>query len=169
MSKRLKVMLHVTVLVALEVVLSRFCSIATQFGKIGVAFLPLAVCAMLFGPWWACLAGGLADFIGAVLFPIGPYFPGFTLSNALIGLLFGLCLHNRFSGWKHIAVAVVLSNFGISLFLSTLWLKLLYGSPYLGLLPTRLGQSCIMSVLEFLLIRLIQGPMGMYSKQIRLQ
>lgn len=168
MSKQLKVMLHVTVLVAIEVVLSRFCSIATQFGKIGFAFAPLAVCGMLFGPWWGCLAGGLADFIGAILFPIGPYFPGFTLSNALVGLLFGLCLHKRFSGWWNIVIAVVLSNFGVSLFLSTLWLKLLYGSPYLGLLPTRLGQSCIMVVLEFLLIRLLQKPMGGYFKQIRL-
>lgn len=168
MSKQLKVMLHVTVLVALEVVLSRFCSIATQFGKIGVAFLPLAVCAMLFGPWWSCIAGGLADFIGAILFPIGPYFPGFTLSNALIGLLFGLFLHKRFSGWKHIVPAVLFGNFGVSLFLSTLWLKLLFDSPYLGLLPTRLIQSCIMSVLELVLIPLIQGPMGRYFRQMRL-
>ena len=169
MSKRLKVMLHVTVLVALEVVLSRFCSIATQFGKMGFAFAPLAVCGMLFGPWWGCLAGGLADFIGAILFPIGPYFPGFTLSNALVGLLFGLCLHKRFSGWVHVVIAVMLGNFGVSLFLSTFWLKLLYGSPYLGLLPTRFGQSCIMTVMEFWVIGLLQKPIGSYARLMRLQ
>lgn len=162
-------MVHVALLIALEVVLSRFCSISTQIGKIGFAFVPLAVCGMLFGPWWGCLAGGLADLIGAILFPIGPYFPGFTLSNALSGLMFGLCLHKRFSGWKHIAAAVAVNNFVISLFLTTYWIYLLYGSPYLGILPARLIQSGVMTVLEVAVIRLIQKPMGSYARQLRLQ
>ena len=165
MNKHLKAMVHVAVLVAVEVVLSRFCSISTQLGKIGFAFLPLAVCGMLFGPWWAALCGGLADFLGAILFPIGPYFPGFTLSNALVGLLFGLCFYKRFSGWKPVVLPVLVSNFVISLLLSTYWLHLLYGSPYLGLLPTRVFQSVVMTVLEFVVIRLMQRPIGLYAKQ----
>jgi len=168
MNKHLKTMLHVALLVAIEVVLSRFCSISTQFGKIGFAFIPLAVCGMFFGPWWACLAGGLADFIGAVLFPIGPYFPGFTLSNALVGLFFGLWLRGRFSGWHHIAWAVAVNNLVISLFLSTYWLHILYGSPYFGLLPMRLLQSVVMVVIEFVLLRLIQKPMGQYARHMKL-
>ena len=169
MSRQLKAMIHVALLVALEVVLSRFCSIATQFGKIGFAFIPLAVCGMLFGPWWGCLAGGMADFLGAVLFPIGPYFPGFTLSNALTGFVFGLFLYKHFFGWGRVVVVSVISNFAISLFLSTWWLSMLYGSPYLGLIPTRLLQSCIMTVLEIVVIQLIQKPMGSYFRQMHLE
>ena len=169
MNKHLKTMVHVAVLVALEVILSRFLSIPTQFMKIGFAFVPLAVCGMLFGPWWAFLSGALSDFIGAILFPIGPYFPGFTLSNALVGLMFGYCLYQRFSGWKHIVKAVLVNNLIISLLISTYWLHLLYGSPYLGLLPVRLGQNCVMIVLEFIVIRLIQKPMGIYSKLAKLR
>lgn len=169
MNKHLKAMIHVALLIAVEVVLSRFCSFSTQIGKVGFAFVPLAVCGMLFGPWWGFLAGALSDFIGATLFPIGPYFPGFTLSAALSGLMFGLCLHKRFSGWKRIALAVVVNNFVISLFLTTFWISLLYGSPYLGILPTRLLQSCVMTVLEFVVIRLIQKPIGSYARQLRLQ
>ena len=168
MNKHLKTMIHVAVLVALEVILSRFLSIPTQFMKIGFAFVPLAVCGMLFGPWWAALCGGLADFLGAILFPIGPYFPGFTLSNALVGMIFGYCLYQKFSGWKHIAKAVVVNNVVISLLISTYWLHVLYGSPYLGLIPTRLGQNVVMIVLEFVVIRLIQKPMGTYARLMRL-
>ena len=168
MNKHLKTMIHVAVLVALEVVLSRFLSIPTQFMKIGFAFVPLAVCGMLFGPWWAALCGGLADFLGAILFPIGPYFPGFTLSNALVGMMFGYCLYQKFSGWKHIAKAVAVNNLIISLLISTYWLHLLYGSPYLGLIPTRLCQNVVMIVFEFVVIRLIQKPIGTYAKLMRL-
>ena len=168
MNKHLKTMIHVAVLVALEVVLSRFLSIPTQFMKIGFAFVPLAVCGMLFGPWWAALCGGLADFLGAILFPIGPYFPGFTLSNALVGMMFGYCLYQKFSGWKHIAKASVVNNLVISLLISTYWLHLLYGSPYLGLLPTRLAQNCVMLVLEFVVIRIIQRPIGRIAAAMKL-
>ena len=168
MDRKLKVMIHVAMLVALEIVLSRFCSISTQFGKIGFAFVPLAVCGMLFGPWWAALCGGLADFLGAILFPIGPYFPGFTLSNALTGVVFGLCFYQRFQGWKNIAVAAAINNVVISLLISTYWLHLLYGSPYLGLLPTRVVQCVVMIILEFVVIRLIQTPMGSYAKMLKL-
>lgn len=168
MNKHLKIMVHAAMLVAIEVVLSRFCSISTQFGKIGVAFVPLAVCGMLFGPWWAALCGGLADFLGATLFPIGPYFPGFTLSNALVGLIFGLCLYRRFEGCRRIAVAVVVNNVVVSLLISTYWLHILYGSPYLGLLPTRVVQCVVMTVLEFAVIRLIRKPVGTYAGLLKL-
>lgn len=168
MNKHFKTIVHVALLVAVEVVLSRFCSISTQFGKIGFAFVPLAVCGMLFGPLWAALCGGLGDFLGAVLFPIGPYFPGFTFSNALIGLVFGLFLYRRFSGWGRLAAAALIQQFGISLFLSTYWLHILYGSPFLGLLSTRVIQSVIMMVLEIVVVLLIQKPIGSYSKQMRL-
>lgn len=168
MKKHVKAMVFVALLTAIEIVFSRFISISTPFMKIGFAFIPLAVCGMLFGPLWAALCGGLADFLGAILFPIGPYFPGFTLSNALVGLTFGLCLRGRFSGWKHIAAASVVNNLAISLFLSTYWLHLLFGSPYLGLLPTRLVQNGIMLVLEFVVIRLIQEPMGQIGSALKL-
>ena len=168
MKKHLRTMVFVALLVALEVVLSRFVSISTPFMKIGFAFIPLAVCGMLFGPWWGALCGGLADFLGAILFPIGPYFPGFTLSNALVGMMFGYCLRGRFSGWKHIVKASVVNNLVISLLISTYWLHLLYGSPYLGLLPTRLAQNCVMLVLEFVVIRIIQRPIGRIAAAMKL-
>ena len=163
MKSNLKTMLQVALLVAVEIVLSRFCSISTPFLKIGLAFLPLAVCGMLFGPVWGLIAGGLADFLGAILFPIGPYFPGFTLSTALTGLVFGLCLYRRNTGWLHIALAVAVNNFVISLFVTTFWIHLLYGSSYLGLLLPRLGQNLLLAPIEFVLIKLVQKPVTAYA------
>ena len=67
-------------LLAAEIVLSRFCSIATWNIKIGFTFIPLVLSAGLFGPIGAGVLAALADFLGAILFPIGPYFPGFTFT-----------------------------------------------------------------------------------------
>lgn len=164
MHKNLKIMLQVAMLVAIEVVLNRFCSINTQVVKIGFAFVPVAVCAMLFGPIWACITAGMADFIGAILFPIGPYFPGFTASAALTGLVFGLLLYKRQTDWKHIALAVGINNLIISLFLTTFWIHLLYGGPYWALVPARLLQNGILVVVEFAVIRLLQKPVALIAR-----
>ena len=58
-------------LVAVEIVLSRFCSINAWDLKIGFSFLPVAVAAMRLGPLEAAVVAAVSDFVGAVLFPIG--------------------------------------------------------------------------------------------------
>lgn len=159
-----RVMIQVALLVAVEIVLSRFCSIATPIVKIGFGFVPIAVCGMLFGPVWAGVAGGLADLIGAVLFPIGPYFPGFTLSAILTGVVFGLFLRKEERGWPHLAIAVGVNCLGISLCLSTLWLAILTGSPFLALLPTRIMQNLIMIPIQFAILRVMRYPVKRYLR-----
>ena len=82
-------------LAALEFVLSRFLSISAWNTKIGFAFVPVALAALLLGPLNAGIVAALADFLGALLFPVGPYFPGFTLTAFLMGLCYGLFLYKK--------------------------------------------------------------------------
>lgn len=147
--KKLNTKLVVTVglLVAVHIVLSRFLSINAWNIKIGFAFVPVFLAAWLYGPVPAALVGGLGDFLGAVLFPIGPYFPGFTLSCALTGIIFGLLLHKE-QTLPRIVGAVVLNQFGVSLLLTTLWISILYGSPYEALLLTRILQAALLAAVE---------------------
>ena len=73
-------------LVALDVVFSRVLAINTPLMKIGLGFAAVAVSAMLYGPAWAALTAALGDLIGALLFPTGAYYWGFTATAASIGL-----------------------------------------------------------------------------------
>lgn len=82
-------------LVAVHVLLSRILSVNAWNMKIGLAFLPVYAAAYLYGPWIAAIVGGLGDLIGALIFPIGPYFPGFTLSCALTGVIFWAAFKRR--------------------------------------------------------------------------
>lgn len=90
-----KRMVQVAMLIAVEIVLSRFLSIPTPITKISFAFLPVAIIAMLYGPVYAGIAAALADFIGAMLFPTAPFFAGFTLTAFLTGVIYGLFLHKQ--------------------------------------------------------------------------
>jgi ECF transporter S component (folate family) len=162
-----KTMIYVAMLIAVEVVLSRFCSIATPIMKIGFGFAPLAVCGMLFGPIWAALAGGLADAIGAILFPIGPFFPGFTLSAALSGAVFGLFLHGNGKTFTHLISAVAINIIFLSMLLSTYWLTIITGSSFLALLPTRAIQGAIMAPVQLVTLALLR-PVAVYVDKRRL-
>ena len=148
-------------LIAMHIVLSRFLSINAWNIKIGFSFVPIFIAAWLYGALGAILVGGLGDFLGAIMFPIGPYFPGFTLSCALSGLVFGLLLHQRRNP-SRIVLAVCINQFGISLFLTTLWISILYGTPYMVLLGMRLVQAIILTIVEISTISLLsQGSLVM--------
>lgn len=135
------------VLIAMEIVLSRFVSISTWNMKIGFAFIPVAAAAILLGPVEAAVCGGLADLLGATLFPIGAYFPGFTLTAALTGLEFGLLFHKEQTPLR-VVCAVLINQFILGLLCNTYFISVLYGSDFRALLATRVVQSLILTVVQ---------------------
>ena len=141
--------------IALEVVLTRFLSIQTDFLRIGFGFLPVACVGILFGPLWAGAAYAVGDVLGMLIFPSGSYFPGFTASAFLIGCIYGLFLHKKNSSILRILIPVLLVCLGVNLFLDTLWLNILYGQAYLALLPLRAIKCAVMVPIQVVLIKLI--------------
>jgi len=152
-------------LTALEIILSRFLSISAWNIKIGFSFVPIVIAAILYGPLAAGIVAALGDFLGAILFPIGAYFPGFTLTAFLTGMVFGFFLHKDCRMPKILA-AVGINQFILSLLLNTLWISILYGSPYGPLLVTRLVQCLILTVVQVLCIRAIDELIKRYGKQV---
>jgi len=150
----------IALFIALDVVLTRILSINTGVIRIGFGFVPIAICAMMFGPLWAAAAAALADIIGVFLFPMGAYFPGFTLSAAIVGLVFGLFLRKSKGGWPPILFAVVIICFGDILFLRTFWLTIITGNPFYVLLPMRLVQAAIMFIVQFTVLNFIEKTIG---------
>ena len=145
-------------LVAVHVLLSRILSVNAWNIKIGLAFLPVYAAAYLYGPWVAALVGGIGDLVGALAFPIGPYFPGFTLSCALTGVIFGLLLKGG-KPFKSVVLAAAADQVIVGILMNTFWISVLYGSPFLQLMEIRSVQAAIMFVLETVVIRLMDVPM----------
>ncbi len=148
---RLVMIITLAMLTAMEVVLNRFLSIKTQELKIGFSFVPVVIAAMLYGPLGGGCVGALGDFIGAMLFPNGPFFPGFTLTALLTGAVFGLFLH-RSQKPVRVVLSVALNQLILSLLLNSLWISVLYGSPYLPLLGTRIIQCAVLIPVQIVCI-----------------
>lgn len=156
-------------LVALEVVLNRFCSVNTQFLKLGFGFVPIVVAANLFGPLSAAAVYAVADFIGANLLPIGQYHPGFTLCAALMGATYGFFLHGKRADTPMIfvraALAAVINSVGFGLLVNTYWVSMLYDSKsYLGYLVMRIPEYAVMIPLNIIMIPAVIKTCGRVRK-----
>ena len=156
------------VLIALEVVIAHFVTFRpTQTIKLSLDFVPIVIAGILFGPVPAMIIGMLADILGAFIFPVGPYFPGFTLTAALTGLLYGFLLHKGQPVIK-IVIAVVIQQWVLSLLLNTFWLKILYGMPYVPTLVTRLPQTAILTAVQLIFIPIIAKVIDKVGKRAQL-
>lgn len=92
-------------------------------------FLPVSVAALLLGPIPAAIVGGVADILGAVITPTGPYFPGFTLNMIIVGLIYGIFFFKEKPRIWKIIVARLIVALLVDLFLTPLWLHILYSTP----------------------------------------
>ena len=66
-----------------------------QLVEIRFGSLVLAVSGSILGPAVTAVVGMCSDIIAFVIKPTGPYFPGFTISAAVSGLIFGLFLYKK--------------------------------------------------------------------------
>ena len=140
-------------LVAIEIILSRFLSVPTPVVKISFSFIPLSMLAFTCGPVYSCAGAAIADFIGAVLFPTGPYFPGYTLTAALTGLTYGLFLKNKHNHWWRIIAAVVIINIVWRLGLNSVWVSITSGKAVIAFMMTRITKTLFTIPIEIVFVR----------------
>ena len=152
-------------LVAIQVVLSRFLSINLWNLKIGFSFVPIALAGMLLGPMGAGLTGMVADIIGATLFPSGAFFPGFTLTAFITAFGYGFFLHRK-QDLPHILAAVLFSEIVGTLLLNTKWIAILYGTAFLPIFITRVWQAVGMGIVEVVVIKLLAKYVPQLKKSI---
>lgn len=161
--EKTKKLTTLAILVAMHIILSRFLSYSVWNMKIGFAFLPVAIAAVLYGPVGAAVVGGVGDFIGAILFPIGAYFPGYTLSAVLSGVVLGAALHGK-QTLPRILGAVAVDQWVISLLLTSFWISFTNLTPYWLMVANRIPQCAIMTAAQLvvltLLPRLLRGVRG---------
>ena len=164
----LEALVCLAVLTALQVVLSRFLSIQLWNMKFGFSFIPVMLAAYIYGPLGAAAVYSAGDLIGALLFPTGAYFPGFTLTAALTGIIWGFLLKGKVRPLKAVS-AVLLVQCGCSFLLNSYWISFISGSPYLSLLAVRWPQSLGYAVVHLIFIFLLLERLGKLIKKIMKQ
>lgn len=133
-------------LTAVSIVLTRVFGVMVPIAGVGALRLsfgeiPIMLTGVLFGPLPGALTGIAADVVGYLINAHGgPYFPGFTLSSALVGFIPGMVLGRGqvklTPFW--VAAVVFFADVVTGILLNTLWVSILYGQGFFVLLPMRL-------------------------------
>lgn len=146
---------------ALAIVLNYVASIDLgPYIRITFSGIPNQIVAYLFGPAVGCLFGGLLDILKFIIKPTGAFFPGFTISAALGGAVYGMLLYRRpVRLWRVFLSQLIIKVF-INVGLNTLWLKMLYGKGFFALLPGRIASNAVMLFVDtgfmYIILKMIE-------------
>lgn len=153
--RKLRSQVGAALLAALGIVLKMLTININQFLRTGLSFLPIALAGWLYGPFLGGLTAVIIDILGFLLNPTGPYFFGFTLNAFINGMLYGFWLYGRpVRLWRCLG-GVFSSIAVISFGLNPLWLNILYGESYIGLVLLRVPTNAIVLPVNTLLLYML--------------
>ena len=95
-------------------------------------YIPNAMVAFLYGPWAAMAFGVASDTVGFFAKPMGPYFPGFAISEAVMGLIYACFAYRRPTDKiKPLIIRMVFARLlillAVTFGLNLLWMNMLMG------------------------------------------
>lgn len=159
-------------LLAIRVVLGLFANATLpMFGntvKISAAFLPIAAAGALLGPVPAMLVGALGDVLSYIISPSGAYIPGFTISGALTGLIYGFAFYKNKITIPRVVGGWFANMLLVETFLAAFWFYEFFNpgfqTPYTTFLVTRFISVAIKCIPEILLIFVTGKLLGNVSK-----
>ena len=145
--KSTRYLAHLSMFVVLQIVFTLFIGVATPITRITLTFVPMAVAGMMYGPVFGLVAALTADLIRATLWPIGPFFFGFSVSAAMVGALYGL-LYKKEDMKKSIIFIAIFKGIVIHLFLNTFWVSIVAKAPYSAILVPRIVKELFLIPIE---------------------
>lgn len=155
------------VLASLNLVLNQFTIPVSQLLEISFDFLAAAAIGYLCGPWMGAMAGFITDILGYFLRPNGPYFPGFTLSAILAGIVYGLWYYKKPVRLPRIIGCKLTVTLLFNFLLTPLWLHLMYGQAFVVLSSLRLVKNIIKFPLDVVLLYLVLRTCERYRESRR--
>ena len=165
--KKLRVVTFCGMMCAAAMALNMVASVSLgPYIRIGFSGLPNQVVAYLFGPAVGGIFGAALDIIKYLIKPEGAFFPGFTVSAALGGIIYGAFLYRRKLAIARVFAAQLTVKVFVNLLLNTLWLNMLYGKGFMAILPGRAVSNAVMlpidTAIMFLMLQAVDWMVKKY-------
>lgn len=139
------------------IVLGRILSIRTPIITIGFSFVPIMLSAIMLGPKYSVFIATICDIIGALVFPTGSFFFGFTITAFLTGLTYGLLLYRKeFKVDKWFIIRLVISTIIVTGILNgvlnTIWIIMMTKGASKVIITTRVLKQLVMAPVKIVTI-----------------
>ena len=170
--KKLNVIAFCGMMCAAAIVLNMVASITIgPYIRIGFSGLPNQAVAYLFGPAVGGIFGAALDVIKYLIKPEGAFFPGFTVSAALGGIIYGAVLYKRKIKPARVFTAQLIVKVFVNILLNTLWLNMLYGKAFTALLPARIASNAAMlpvdTLMMYVMLQAVDRTVRRYFEKTR--
>lgn len=158
--KNIKYLSLMAAFIALKIILSATYIPVSENLRIGISFLVIALEASIVGPIAGMVSGAVTDIVSFIIFPNGPFFPGYTLTAMLGELFYALLLYNKKITVVRITIAKILNNYLVNVGLGSLWSSMLYGNAYLVYFARSIIKNTILLPIEVLLLVILFNLLG---------
>ncbi len=159
--KNLRVLLFAALMIALRVALKSVSIPLADNLRINISFFINAYGAMVFGPVVAIAAAAVSDTLGCLLFPTGPYFFPFILTEIAGSLIFALFLYRTRVTTLRVTLSRFCIDFLVNIVLNTpiMWLyyRMVLGRSYALFDLMRIVKNVVMFPIESVLLTLFLG------------
>ena len=128
--KSTKTIAMLALFIGMKVVVSSLYIPVGENLRIYFTFFIVAIEAAIFGPTASMLSAAIADIIGVILFPSGPFFIGYTISAICGSLIYSLLLYDTKTTILKLAISKTLVNFIVNVGLGSYWSSILFSKGY---------------------------------------
>ncbi len=150
--KRLRMLTFSALMCALCIVVGALYVVVGDNLRVYFTFFIEAVCCAVCGPVLGILAAAVTDTLNFMLFPSGPYFPGYMLGSMVAAVIYSGFLYRKKITVLRLFFAKFLVNYIVNVGLGCLWSKMLYGQGYLYYLVKSLIKNTLLLPMEVILL-----------------
>ena len=142
--KSVKTITAMAMFAAIGIILGSLTIHIGDFIKIGFSSIANQFVYYLFGPAVGGFYGGALDILKYLVKPTGVFFPGWTLSAMIAGVIYGCFFYKKKLSIGRVLAAELVVSVVCNIFLGTLWLTIMYEKGFVALLPVRILKNLAM-------------------------
>ena len=154
-KKSLTSLTYAAMLIAIGVILGFLKLPLNPFIEIRFQQIPVAISGAFLGPFYGGAVGALTDILSYIVHPTGEFFPGFTISSALTGVIFALFMYKKPFSFVRILMASLVNSLVTSFLLNCLWLSILYNTTFSAAFLMRLPKNLIMIPVDIIIFSIV--------------
>ncbi|MCI8535063.1 MAG: folate family ECF transporter S component [Hungatella sp.] len=142
--KSVKTITAMAMFAAIGIILGSLTIQIGDFIKIGFSSIANQFVYYLFGPAVGGFYGGALDILKYLVKPTGVFFPGWTLSAMIAGVIYGCFFYKKKLSIGRVLAAELVVSVVCNIFLGTLWLTIMYEKGFVALLSIRILKNLAM-------------------------
>lgn len=162
-------------LTALEVILGKMSVGNPTVVKVGLGFIATALVGYCLGPWMGGVVMIVNDLISNTILNTGGgmFFPGYTFSAFVTGVIAGIFLYNQKITWQRAFIYEFVQILVTNVFFNTLWIYVMSlsshstGMTFMALLAVRIPKEIISWPIESLVVLVLLRAFSKINLPIR--